>query len=908
MAERSSMLDQYRAIKARHRDAILFFRLGDFYEMFYEDAKTASALLDLTLTRRQGVPMCGVPWHASKAYIGRLLKAGRKVAVCEQKSAPGGRGLVEREVVEIVTPGTTIDEDFLEQGANNYLMGVCAVAGSLCIAYLDASTGEFRAWSTPDRDARADHGARLDQAPDGSGISEILRSELYRLAPRELLIQQSLYEREGVAETVGELESLFIERQPDWSFDRAAAADALKRRFGVVSLKGFGFADDAPELAAAGALLSYLDESSKAATPHIAALARFDGEACLAVDAASRRNLELVRNLADSGRRDTLLSALDHTRTAGGARCMRQWILQPLRDASAIGARLDAVEFLYRDQILLGDLAEALARVLDAERLASRVAMDKAHAKDLLALRDSIRAGIEVLRLFEGHGVPSKFAEALPPDADAACLQAADLISCGIKDDPSILLTEGNMIREGHDAELDRLRGLKRGSASLLDAYLEEERQATGISTLRVRYNRIIGYYLEVTKGKLDAVPAHFIRRQSLVSGERYTTVRLGELETEINGATERIVDLEKALFLALRDRVKAHVPAILALARRVAAMDCIHAFARAATLQGYTRPELCDEPILELVAARHPVVERCLPPGAFVPNDLVLDARDAAFALVTGPNMAGKSTMLRQAALITLMAHSGSFVPADSARVGLTDRIFCRVGAQDNLARGESTFLVEMHETAYILNTATPRSLVIMDEVGRGTGTLDGLAIAWAVSERLLDGIGCRTLFATHYHELTALSHPRLRNVSMAVLENEGDIVFLKRLIQGPAAGSYGIHVARLAGIPEPVIARARDLLARLASAEAHLAKAEAIAGREAVAQGEVTGCREEAHVEVASPALSATPSPAVPAFELFSPEEMIAARIRGVDIDSMTPLQALGLLADLKKELGGE
>ena len=892
MAERSSMLDQYRAIKARHRDAILFFRLGDFYEMFYEDARTASALLDLTLTKRQGVPMCGVPWHSSKTYIGRLLKAGRKVAVCEQKSAPGGRGLVDREVVEVVTPGTTVDEDFLEQGANNYLMGVCLVADRLCVAWLDASTGEFRAWSKLGSGSHAEPGSRAE--PGDGALQETLRSELYRLSPRELLIQQSLYERPGVADAVGELESLFVERQPDWCFDAAAAADALKRRFGVASLKGFGFEDDAPELAAAGALMTYLDESARVASPHISGIYRYDDEACLAVDAASRRNLELVRNLSDAGRRDTLLAVLDHTRSAGGARLMRQWILQPLRAPAAIAARLDAVEFLYRDQILLGDLGAALSRMLDAERLSSRVAMDKAHAKDLLALRDSIRAGIEVLRLFEGHGAPADFAEALPPGAADACLQAADLISGGIKDDPSILLTEGNMIRDGHDAELDRLRGLKRGSSGLLDAYLEEERAATGISTLRVRYNRIIGYYLEVTKGKLDAVPAHFIRRQSLVSGERYTTVRLGELETEINGATERIVETEKALFLALRARIKEMVPPILALARRVAAMDCIHAFARAATLQGYTRPELTEEPVLDLVAARHPVVERCLPPGAFVPNDLSLDARDAAFALVTGPNMAGKSTVLRQAALITLMAHIGSFVPADSARVGLTDRIFCRVGAQDNLARGESTFLVEMHETAYILNTATPRSLVIMDEVGRGTGTLDGLAIAWAVSERLLDGIGCRTLFATHYHELTALSHPRLRNASMSVLENAGDIVFLKRMVEGPAAGSYGIHVARLAGIPEPVIARARELQARLASAE------RAIAGREVISAGEaIAGHDQVAHVEGAAPA---------PTLELFGPEEMAAARIRGLDIDSMTPLQALGLLADLKKDLGGD
>lgn len=874
------MLDQYRAVKARHRDAILFFRLGDFYEMFMEDAKLASALLDLTLTRRQGVPMCGIPYHAAKPYIGRLLRAGHKVAVCEQTSAPGGKGLVSRDVVEIVTPGTTVEEDFLEHGANNYLMGFCSLRGHVCVAYLDASTGEFRAYSRPEAELSRD-----------AGVLELFRSELFRLSPRELIIQQSLFERPGIAEAASELESLFVERQPDWCFDGALASEELKQRFRVASLKGFGFRDDEPCLAAAAVLLRYLDESSRAASPHIARLLPFDDSEFLAVDEASRRNLELVRNLADAGRRDTLLSVLDHTRTAGGARLMRQWILQPLRKPLAIAARLEAVDFLYRDQLVLSDAGEALSGVLDAERLASRVAMDKAHAKDLLALRDSIEGSFGVDRLFSERGVPGSFADSVGPEMLSACRAAADDISRTVKEDPSILLTEGNIVRDGYDGELDRLRGLRRDSSGLLDAYLQEERELSGIPSLRVRYNRILGYYLEITKGKLDAVPAHFIRRQSLVTGERFTTVRLGELESDINGATERIVDLEKRLFLELRDRVKVAVPAILALARLTAARDCIHAFARSATLNGYTRPTLVEEPVLELKGARHPVVELCLPQGAFVPNDLSLDARAGGFALVTGPNMAGKSTVLRQTALIALMAHSGSFVPAQDARIGLADRIFCRVGAQDNLARGESTFLVEMHETAYILNTATERSIVIMDEVGRGTGTLDGLSIAWAVSERLLDGIRCRTLFATHYHELTALEHPGLVNLSMAVLEREGEIVFLKRLRTGPAAGSYGIHVARLAGIPEAVLVRAAELQERLARAEHSMAETESPL--------------------VSTPALPVVPpglfAPVPRVAELFGPEELVASRLRSLDTDSLTPLQALQLLAELKRNLAG-
>ncbi|MGB4573319.1 MAG: DNA mismatch repair protein MutS [Rectinemataceae bacterium] len=898
MPERPAMMDQYRSIKARHRDAVLFFRLGDFYEMFFEDAKEASALLDLTLTKRQGVPMCGIPYHAAKPYIGRLLKAGRKVAICEQKSAPGGKGLVDRDVVEIVTPGTTVEEDFLEHGANNYLVSFCALQRHLCVAYLDASTGEFRAYSRPDE--------------GDAETLELVRSELYRLAPRELVIQQSFFERPGVAAAVGEMEALFVERQPDWSFDAAAAADELKRRFGVASLKGFGFEDTAPELAPAAVLLRYLDDTAKTASPHLTRLQPFDRDEFLVVDESSRRNLELVRNLSDSGRRDTLLSVLDHTRTAGGSRLLRQWILQPLRDPGAIAARLDAVSFLHRDQLLLGELTALLSGVLDAERLASRVAMDKAHAKDLLALRDSIQASMEIAGLLERAGAPEAYADRLGGNAVAACIEAASIIDRGIKEDPSILLTEGNMIRDGYDAGLDRLRGLKRDSGALLEAYLQEEREASGIQGLRVRYNRIIGYFLEVSKGKLESVPAHFIRRQSLVTGERYTTVRLGELESEINGATERIVETERRLFVELREKVKSAVPSILALARLTAARDCIHSFARAATANAYVRPELCVEPILDIRRGRHPVVETCLPQGAFVPNDLSLDARDRAFALVTGPNMAGKSTVLRQTALIALMAHAGSFVPAEEARIGLIDRIFCRVGAQDNLARGESTFLVEMHETAYILNTAGPRSLVIMDEVGRGTGTLDGLSIAWAVSERLLDGVGCRTLFATHYHELTAMRHPRLVNLSMAVLENENEIVFLKRLKEGPAAGSYGIHVARLAGIPESVLSRARELQRRLSKAERSLRdEAGALSSDAAEAPADMPAVApvSAAIVAAAAPGAASTSAAAsAPAGtgELFGPEELVAARVRGLDTDRLTPLDALGLLVEFKKTLG--
>jgi DNA mismatch repair protein MutS len=875
MADSSPMMDQYRRAKSRHRDAVLFFRLGDFYEMFYEDAIEVSALLNLTLTKRQGEPMCGIPYHAARSYIARLLRAGKKVAVCEQLSEPGkGKGLVERDVVEVITPGTALEEDFLDQRANNFLVALCAGRGRLCMAYLDISTAEFRAFSF-DSTLAAPASARL-------------RKELYRLSPREILIQQSLLESPELASALGERPELILNRLPDWSFNAAEDGEELRRRFGLATMKGLGFADDACELSAARALLRYVDDTAASAAVHLRAPLPYDAADYAQVDESSQKNLEIVQNLHDSSRSFSLLDILDHTRTSPGARLLRQWLLEPLRSRAAIEARLEAVDFLYRDQRLLAGLREVLSRVLDAERLASRVAMDKAHAKDLLALRDSLAASLKAQALLAAAAAGGLLAEAPPEDSAARVLEALALIERGIKDEPSILLTEGDIIREGYDAELDRLRTVKAGSHEVLEAYLEEERERSGIANLRVRYNRIIGYYLEVSKGRLDAVPAHFIRRQSLVNGERYTTERLAALESEINGSTERIVELEKRLFLELRDGVKRAVADILARAQATAVQDCLASFAWAATARGYTRPTLDDSGSLHIVEGRHPVVEAHLPSGSFIPNGIDLDTEGegrAAFALITGPNMAGKSTFLRQTALIVLMAQCGSFVPALEAQIGVVDRIFCRVGAQDNLARGESTFLVEMHETARILNTATRRSLVVMDEVGRGTSTIDGLAIAWAVSEDLLERIACRTLFATHYHELTSLEHPRLRNFSLAVSEEDGDVVFLKRLEERPAASSYGIHVARLAGLPGAVLERAALVQAELSAKESRL-------------PGQVAAT-------LPSPAGQGRTPPRPAQASLFDPGELVLASLASLDIDRLSPLEALNRLAEYRRQL---
>lgn len=881
------MMDQYRAIKARHRDAVLFFRLGDFYEMFFEDAIEASSLLDLTLTHRQGEPMCGIPYHAARSYIARLLKHGKKIAICEQLSEPGaGKGILERDVIEVVTPGTTVEEDFLDQSSNNYLVAVCDLSAKLCIAYLDLSTGEFRAFAMSEESS-----GRKAQA---------LRAELYRLSPREMLVQQSLLEDKAIAEAIGEIEGLVVGKYPDWSFDPVSSALDIARRFGVASLKGFGFVEGAPEIAAAGVLLRYVDETARSGLPHLSPPLPYKGNEYMSIDEGSRKNLEIVRNMSDSGKAFSLISVLDYTKTASGARLLRNWLLQPLRSRAAAEARLEAVDFLYRDQRLLSALRDALGGVRDIERLASRVAMDKAHARDLLALAESIRACTTCGALLRGTSAHGAIAEAppglVPDEAEGKTLGKANaiasLVEKAIKAEPSILITEGELIREGYSSELDRLRALKAGSRGVLEGYIEEEKAATRIPTLRVRFNRIIGYYLEVSKGKLDAVPPHFIRRQSLVAGERFTTARLTELESEINGATERIVELERRLFLDIREKAKAEVSSMLVLGRAWAARDCLASYAWAATVRGYSRPRLVDEPLLKIVEGRHPVVEAHLPNGSFIPNGISLDASagessSPAFALITGPNMAGKSTFLRQTALIALMAQAGSFVPALDAEIGMIDKIYCRVGAQDNLARGESTFLVEMHETAFILNTATERSLVVMDEVGRGTSTIDGLAIAWAVSESILDSIRCRTLFATHYHELTAIEHPRLRNFSLAVLEEDDNIVFLKKLEEKPAEGSYGIHVAKLAGLPPAVLERARILQLALETKE-HSSPAAPPTSAESLAKAAVS---------------SKAPPPARET--LFNPGDLVLAELSSIDTDKLTPLDALNRLAALKRRL---
>jgi DNA mismatch repair protein MutS len=862
----SPMLEQYRKIKREHQGEVLFFRLGDFYEMFADDAVEVSSLLNLTLTSRNGQPMCGLPYHAARSYIARLLKLGKKIAVCEQLTEPG-RGLIERKVVEIITPGTTVDEDYLDKGSPSYLACFAMDTGFLSFACIDLSTGDFFAAAFPWEEAVGR-----------------LRQELERLQVKELIVQESLLEEyPALAAAVQMRSGLVINRWADWLFDRDRSLERLGKQFGPRSLKGFGIKEDSPEIIAAGALLDYLDDTAKSLIPHVRTISVYHDAEFTGIDESTQRNLELTRNLQDGENRFTLLEVMDETRTAMGRRLLKGRILRPLRNAALIGARLDMVESLYRSQEKLSRFRDILGKTPDLERLSSRIAMDKAHGKDMAAVKNALVSFALIEEESRGFDFRYESPEAASLAGKNNALEKLEnlkkILEQGLAEDPSILLTEGNLIRGGFDNELDRLHRLKDSGRKMLEDYLEEEKQATGILSLKIRYNRLIGYFFEVTKAQLSRVPSHFIRRQGIVTGERFTTDRLAELESEINGASEKIIELEKKLFLELREKAKSCLVELAAAGRRIAELDVAQSMARAAALRGWVRPVVDEENRLRIIESRHPVVEAHLPRGEFIPNNVILGGKETgggpAFALITGPNMAGKSTYLRQAALTAIMAQAGSFVPAREAHIGMCDKIYCRVGASDNLARGESTFLVEMNETAYILHTATKRSLVIMDEVGRGTGTNDGLSIAWAVSEDLLNRVKCRTLFATHYHELSRISHPGMANRSMEVSEQKGEIVFLRRLKEGPAAESYGLHVARLAGLPESVLRRAAAIMEEL----------------------------EESGRAMTRDLSAEKTEPAAKPEEPETSGARFLKELSNVDPDSMTPMEALTLINKWKR-----
>ncbi len=844
-------MQQYREIKARHPQAILFFRMGDFYEMFFDDAKLASRELGLTLTSRNNggaasVPLAGVPVKAASEYVRRLVERGHRVAICEQIEDPReAKGVVRRAVIETVTPGAMLDDDLLDGSRNNFLVAL-APGSPAGLAALDVSTGEFLLETVPADD---------------------LPSALARLDPREIVVPNgSGPHADGVMHT----------ERDAWEFDQTAAEEEIQRRFGLASLEGLGIIDDdRPALAAAGALLNYVRELQPAGLPQLARPTVRRAGAAMPLDEMTRRNLELVEPLRAGDRATTLLAVLDRTVTPMGARLLRQWVLAPLREADAIRARHDAVQVLVEDARGRERLRDALDGVRDVERLAGRAAARRASPRDLGVLRDSLQRLPDVRSALDG--LAARDASARLEDVATSfdlLADVAEAFAAMLTERPPVTLGDGDTIRAGADPELDEQRDLRDGGKRFIAAMQARERERTGIASLKVGYNRVFGYYIEITKTHREAVPADYERRQTLTNAERYVTPELKEYEARVLGAEERAVARERELCDALCARVRSALPRMQGTARRLAELDVVAALAETAARERYVRPTIDDDFALDLRQCRHPVVERMLPPGKFIPNDVRLDAAGRV-VLLTGPNMAGKSTILRQVGLAVVLAQLGSFVPAEAATIGVVDRVFTRVGASDNLGRGQSTFMVEMSETSAILNGASARSLVLLDEIGRGTSTYDGVAIAWAVTEHLHDGVGCKTIFATHYHELTQLTEElqHARNFNVAVREAGDDVVFLHRLEPGGADRSYGIHVGRLAGLPPTVVDRARQILALLES-EHH------VAGRPV------------------PPAADASQ------LQLFETEHPVLRELRALDPDTLTPLEALQRLADLKRQ----
>ncbi|MFZ5467869.1 MAG: DNA mismatch repair protein MutS [Myxococcota bacterium] len=806
------MMRQYLETKAAHPDAILFFRLGDFYEMFFDDAVRAAPLLQITLTARakgaEKVPMCGVPYHSARRYIAKLIGHGLKVAICEQVEEASGPGIVRREVIRVVTPGMVLDEEVLEAGENNFLAAVLLQEedGGMGAALLDASTGEFT--------------ALLPESFDD------LVDELSRAAPRELLVPEAL---QGNARLTRLCQAL--PRRPavatlaSEAFEPARAAARLRSHFGVSSLEGFGLSESsphhAPALGAAGAALRYLQDTQKARARHVDRLSLSRRGAQLLLDEASRGNLEILRTLQDGARKGSLLSVLDRTATGMGARKLARWLTAPLADVAAIEARLDAVEELSVKGMWREEFTGALRQIADVERLCGRLAMGTGNARDLKALGQSLGVLPSICAALKRCRSPLLGGLRGPLSAQGV-VELGQELSNAVADEPPVTLKEGGLFRAGYNAELDELSKLASSGREVLLQIEAREKERTGIGSLKVRFNKVFGYYIEVTRANLHLVPEGYQRKQTTVGAERFVTPELKEYEEKVLTAEERRGELEYQLFEALRAKVVAAASALKAAAEALAVLDVLLSFARCAAEYGYARPVIDTGKSIDIAAGRHPVVERVLAHEPFVSNDVRL-GEEAQLVVITGPNMAGKSTVMRQVALIVVMAQAGSFVPAAHARIGLCDRVFTRVGAADNLARGQSTFMVEMIETANILHHATDRSLVILDEIGRGTSTFDGLSIAWAVAEHLHDEIGARTLFATHYHELTDLAQEkaRVKNCSIAVKEHQGKVVFLRKLVPGGASRSYGIEVAKLAGLPPEVVGRAKEILLNLESTE---------------------------------------------------------------------------------------
>ncbi len=860
---------QYLEIKSGYEDAILFFRLGDFYEMFMEDAVVAARILGITLTSRNkgeedAVPLCGVPYHSSQGYIAKLVAAGYRVAICEQVEDPKtARGIVRREVVKVVTPGLMTDTESLEPKENNYLVALVATEGGYGVAHVDITTGVFR----------------TTQVADMTQVE----SELSSLRPRELLLSEACALREQ-ADRPRLLDEVLCNLLPEWVFSTDYASQQLCSFYQVAGLGSFGCADLPAAQQAAGAILYYLQDTQKEGVQHLHPLQTYQVRHAMVLDEATRRNLELTATLHEGKKKGSLLGVLDRTMTAMGGRTLRHWIHYPLVDLEQIRLRQAAVSELVDNSLHRGDLRQLLDGVYDLERLNSKIAMASANAKDLVALRDSLARIPAIAELLEVFSDP--FLQQLRRRIDAL-EELKEVLAAAIVDDPPFVLRDGGMIRDGYHAELDELRLISREGKGWIAAMEARERERTGISSLKIKYNKVFGYFIEVTHRHQDRIPEDYQRKQTLVNAERYITAELKEVEDKVLGADERMAELEYSLFQQLRSQAAQQSKRIQQTAEVLAIVDVLAGLADLAHDRNYVCPQLDESGVVSIDGGRHPVIEEMPLKESFVPNDVLLDQQQNQLLIITGPNMAGKSTFMRQVALIVLMAQLGSHVPADAARIGVVDRIFTRVGASDNLAKGESTFMVEMNETANILRHATPNSLIVLDEIGRGTSTYDGVSIAWAVAEYLHNNpeVAAKTLFATHYHELTELAQTceRVKNYNVAVKEWNDQIIFLRKIVPGSASRSYGIQVGRLAGLPETVIRRAKNILHDLEAGE-HKQRDFFKTTKQGGAQGEMAG--------------------QLPLFA-GDRDDPLRARLKEIDIRRITPLEALNLLDELQKTL---
>ena len=878
MAALTPMMQQYMAIKEQYKDCILFYRLGDFYEMFYDDALTASRELEITLTgkncgQEERAPMCGVPYHAVDVYLNKLVAKGYKVAICEQAEDPKqAKGIVKREVIRIVTPGTNLSQQALDEGRNNYLMCLVYDNNQFGLAITDISTGDFYTTEV----------ATLKELYD----------EIHRFSPSEIICNDSFYMSGASLDDFKDRLHVSVSTLDTWYMDEAVSVQKIKEHFKVASLDGLGLTDFPSGTLAVGALLLYLYETQKNTLDNLTKITPYRSGGYMIIDSATNRNLELIETLREKQKKGSLLWVLDKTKTAMGARLMRNWIEQPLIEKKKITARQDAVEELYNDMITREEIREYLNAVYDLERLVTRISYRTANPRDLIAFKTSLGMIPPVKQLLS----QAESAELKEIDERMDCLEDIyDLIEKSIQDEPPIMIREGGMIKEGYNEDVDKFR-LSRTEGKTWLAELEaREKEKTGIKNLRVRYNKVFGYYLEVTNSYKELVPEDWTRKQTLANAERYITPELKELEDMILGAEDKLAALEYDLYCEVRDSIGEQVVRIQETAKAIAHLDVLASLACVAQSNDYVRPSINTKGVIDIQGGRHPVVEKMNNNQMFIDNDTYLDNKNHRISIITGPNMAGKSTYMRQSALIVLMAQIGSFVPAKSANIGIVDRIFTRVGASDDLASGQSTFMVEMTEVANILRNATSRSLLILDEIGRGTSTFDGLSIAWAVVEHISNPklLGAKTLFATHYHELTELEGKldSVNNYCIAVREQGDDIIFLRKIIRGGADKSYGIQVARLAGVPDSVIDRAKEISSWLEETDV-TDKAKNLQVR--------TSAKKKEGVREAVPA-----EKQMSLFDIYPADHPVLKELAELDVSNMTPIQALNTLYELQKRL---